>query len=81
LKYIFLFLILTAIACEKSNDQQLIVKVKDGWIQGKIENGVRVWKGIPYASPPIDELRWTPPQPVGTWKDTLEANEYSNICP
>ena len=37
--------------------------------------------GIPYAAPPVGNLRWRPPQPVKKWKDTLDATKYANTCP
>jgi para-nitrobenzyl esterase len=37
--------------------------------------------GIPYAAPPVGNLRWRPPQPVKRWKDTLDATKYANTCP
>jgi len=38
------------------------------------------WLGIPYAAPPVKELRWKAPQAVTPWKTTLEATEYGSQC-
>jgi para-nitrobenzyl esterase len=37
--------------------------------------------GIPYAAPPVGNLRWQPPQPVKRWKGQLDATHYANTCP
>ena len=41
---------------------------------------VRVYKGIPFAAPPVGELRWAAPQPVAEWDGTRDASEFGNIC-
>ena len=41
-----------------------VVSVEGGAISGVVDRGVRVFKGIPYAAPPVGQLRWKPPQPV-----------------
>jgi len=42
---------------------------------------VRVYKGIPFAAPPVGDLRWRPPQPVKPWQGVLDCKEYAPICP
>jgi para-nitrobenzyl esterase len=45
------------------------VKTINGIVEGIIDsNGIRSFKGIPYAQPPVGDLRWQPPQPVKNWK-------------
>lgn len=54
-----------------------IIETKSGKIQGYIENGVSIFKGIPYAEPPIGELRFKPPVAKTPWgEDVLEATHY-----
>jgi CubicO group peptidase (beta-lactamase class C family) len=55
---------------EKSNP---VVTTKSGKIVGSFENDLYVFKGIPYAEPPVGELRWMPPQHPGNIRDQLDA--------
>ena len=43
--------------------------------------GSNVWRGIPYAAPPVGERRWRAPQPAAAWTDTREALEAGSPCP
>jgi para-nitrobenzyl esterase len=56
------------------------VKVEGGRIEGRIEDGVRAFKGIPFAAPPVGELRWKAPQPVKPWQGVRQATEFGNRC-
>ena len=60
------------------------IKVDGGYIAGTVvgEPGkeVRVYRGVPYAAPPVGNLRWKPPQPVESWSGIREATVYSNKC-
>src|SRR5712692_4910557 len=42
--------------------------------------GVRVCKGIPFAAPPVGELRWRAPQPMATWTGVRQADKFGNVC-
>jgi para-nitrobenzyl esterase len=59
---------------------QTIVKTESGLVAGS-GTSIRVYKGIPYAAPPVGELRWKPPQPVNAWPGVLVAKNFSPICP
>ncbi|MDW6004950.1 carboxylesterase/lipase family protein [Vibrio mangrovi] len=57
-----------------------IVATDHGLVQG-VQNGeVTSYKGIPYAQPPVGELRWRAPQPANPWDSVLQAKEYGNDC-
>ena len=43
------------------------VRVEGGLVQGTSEEGLAVYRGIPFAAPPVGELRWRAPQPAATW--------------
>ncbi len=41
---------------------------------------VRVFKGIPYAAPPVGDLRWKPPQPAAKWEGVRAGDQFGNSC-
>jgi len=51
-----------------------------GEIRGKLDGKVRAFLGIPYAAPPIGDLRWLPPQPPAGWSGVLDATKAGNQC-
>lgn len=53
------------------------IQTEEGPIQGIVEDDVFAFKGIPYAKPPKDALRWRPPEPVEKWTQVLQAANYS----
>jgi para-nitrobenzyl esterase len=56
-------------------------KVDSGALQGIVEYNMNVFKGIPYAAPPLGDLRWRPPQPVTPWEGTRDASQFGDSCP
>src|SRR4051794_23473630 len=58
-----------------------VIVTEAGAVQGVVSNGVLEFKGIPYAAPPIGELRWKMPQAAKAWSGTLDASKYSSACP
>jgi para-nitrobenzyl esterase len=57
------------------------VKTSDGKISGiTLASGVRAFKGIPFAAPPVGDLRWKQPQPPAPWKDVRKADTFGNVC-
>ncbi|MDZ4938445.1 carboxylesterase family protein, partial [Clostridium perfringens] len=59
---------------------ELVVQTKGGHIQGSSENGVRVWKGIPYANPPVGPLRFRAPVPPDSWDGIKDTTAFSPMC-
>ena len=53
------------------------VKVTGGLVEGVIEDGVEIFKGIPFAAPPVGALRWKAPQPVEPWRGVLVCDEFA----
>jgi para-nitrobenzyl esterase len=60
----------------------LKIKTDKGSVEGTLttDGQVRVFKGIPYAAPPVGNLRWQPPQPAPKWHDTLAAKDFGHHC-
>lgn len=73
--------LLGSTACaDETADRHVQINAPIGPISGLTLDGLNVFKGIPYAQPPVGEARWTPPQPVLPWQDTLEALDYGPSC-
>jgi para-nitrobenzyl esterase len=56
------------------------VRVDGGQISGTTEGGMRVFKGIPFAAPPVGDLRWKAPQRVVAWNGVKAANAFGPQC-
>jgi para-nitrobenzyl esterase len=58
------------------------VRLDSGLVSGIAgsDPAVRVFKGIPYAAPPVGELRWRPPQPTSHWDGVRKADEFGAMC-
>ncbi len=68
-------IVLLANACSQLPPEQ--VKVEQGIVQGSLEEGLRVFKGIPFAAPPVGDLRWKAPQPAEKWEGVKETTKYA----
>src|SRR6185437_4026446 len=51
-----------------------------GRLQGALEGNLRVFKGIPYARPPVGALRWKPPRPLPRWTGVRHATGFGPAC-
>jgi len=59
-----------------------VVATDAGKVRGAVTNdGSVVFRGIPFAAPPVGDLRWKPPQPVDPWDDVLDTVEEAPTCP
>src|SRR5271165_1496187 len=70
----------TVIALPASSVSQPTVRTRSGVVSGSAEHDVLVFKGIPFAQPPVGALRWRPPQPVMPWKGVRSATAWGPIC-
>src|ERR1700722_20029618 len=57
-----------------------IVKVGQGEVQGTAADGVAVFKGLPFAAPPVGDLRWREPQHPANWPGVRAATAFSATC-
>lgn len=53
------------------------VKVEGGLVEGIVEDGVEIFKGIPFAAPPVGDLRWKAPHPVQPWRGVLVCDKFA----
>ncbi len=58
-----------------------IVVTQQGAVQGNVQPTYRSFLGIPYAAPPVGNLRFKPPQPHAAWSGTLDATKPGSSCP
>jgi para-nitrobenzyl esterase len=56
------------------------VRVEGGLVQGKLEAGLTVYRGIPFAAPPVGDLRWRPPRPAPSWDGIRQAASFAPAC-
>lgn len=77
MKRLISILLITSLISSCSKLDPTLVKTKDGIIQGTIENDIRVFKGIPFAAPPVGDLRWKTPQPAEKWKGIKQTTEFA----
>ena len=89
LPLLFLALLLTTVGgCQQSTEEGLSdwtgsskIRTLYGRIKGEVSGDeIVVWKGIPYAKAPVDELRWKAPRDPEPWEGTLEADDYGSEC-
>ena len=57
------------------------VETSAGTVEGVVRRGLRMWRGIPYAAPPVGELRFRAPQPVVPWEGVRPAAEFGPVAP
>jgi para-nitrobenzyl esterase len=73
-------LILASLGCGQTERDLSVVMIDSGKISGTMDEGVRVFRGIPYAAPPTGDRRWKPPQPVEPWEGVRECTDWGFSC-
>ena len=68
-----LAMLLTTLTVNAQNPQ---VKTSEGVLEGIEESGIKVFKGVPFAQPPVGDLRWKAPQPVKAWTGVRKAHDF-----
>ena len=63
-----------------SPDGSPLATTVSGIVRGTVEDDVYSFKGIPFAAPPVGDLRWRPPQPVIPWEGVRDAIEFGPTC-
>jgi para-nitrobenzyl esterase len=59
----------------------LVVGTADGLLRGTTAGTTREFLGVPYAAPPVGNLRWRPPQPAARWPGVRAATSFAPHCP
>jgi para-nitrobenzyl esterase len=70
-----------ASSAAKLTVNQFVVMTERGPIKGTVTPTLRKFLGIPYAAPPVADLRWRPPQAHARWDKPLDATKFGNHCP
>jgi para-nitrobenzyl esterase len=73
-------LLMTTQLRAQANTATNIVTTESGKVQGSVKDGVLAFKGIPFAAPPLAQLRWRAPQPVTPWTGVRDTTEYALDC-
>lgn len=91
--FLLFFLFFSLSACQNPQKPEILpdglsrwhntplVKISSGWIQGTYEKGIYSFKGIPYATPPIKDLRWKAPRPHPPWENIYQATTFRGMSP
>ncbi len=75
---LLLICLIALISCELESK---VVHTKSGFLRGLDAGDAWVFRGIPYASPPVGELRWKAPQDPQHWSGVRDADEFGSACP
>jgi para-nitrobenzyl esterase len=80
--FIFTALSLAFVSCKEKADPNPVLTIEGGQIQGVPTDteGIIAYKGIPFAAPPVGDLRWKEPQPVIPWEGVRVADTYGDAA-
>lgn len=75
-------LMLTLLQAQISEATGVVVKTEYGRVKGFVDEDTKTftWLDIPYAKPPVGDLRWKPPQEPDPWSGILKTEEFGNAC-
>jgi len=64
-----------------AQNDPLLTKLDSGTVSGTLSAAdVRIYKGIPFAAPPVGDLRWRAPKPVAHWEGVRQADKFGPTC-
>lgn len=81
-KHSFFLLLIVALVLASCSDLNPVLKIEGGQVTGvqTSTKGVIAYKGIPFAAPPVGDLRWKEPQPVVPWEGVKVADKYGDAA-
>ena len=74
--FLLLLTITVSVATAQLNGEAPHVKIANGELEGVNESGIKTFKGVPFAAPPVDKFRWREPQPVQNWSGVRKADKF-----
>ena len=63
------------------NQDTAVTDTKQGKVRGYVYDGITIFKGIPYAAPPVGKLRFREPQPPAPWNGVRKCDTWGAACP
>src|SRR5437016_3276777 len=76
LSFLLLVMVSGLMAVAQLNNTAPQVKTANGMLEGVDESGIKTFKGIPFAAPPVGNLRWREPQPLQNWSGVRKADKF-----
>ena len=76
LSFILIVIIHSMLFYAQSDQDNPRAKTKNGIVEGIYSSGITIYRGIPFAAPPVGDLRWKEPQPLPEWKGVLKADKF-----
>ena len=70
-----------AARADQTNAPSAVIQIRSGRLAGIMEGEIAAYKGIPYAAPPVGDLRWRAPQDAAGWTGARDASRYGDQCP
>lgn len=71
---------LTALALSGQGALAAPVRTTAGLVEGTVEDGLSVYRGLPFAAPPVGDRRWKPPGPAAGWSGVRKAEQFAAPC-
>jgi len=79
-RLILILLFVMGTICSADAAEDSVVMTEQGGVAGTVTPTLRMFLGVPYAAPPVGDLRWTPPQPHAPWDTPLDATQFRSHC-
>lgn len=71
---------LSSITSADDLSEAAATQIESGSLTGVTTDGLAIFKGIPFAAPPVGDLRWRAPEPAASWEGVRDANHFAPAC-